>query len=232
MSLPEPGSIFDTPLDRDIDGVRVAWSPDLGLPVEPAVRAALSHVPARLTELGCLVEEAMPDLRDAREIFQVLRAWHFEITAGGFYDRTPDQLKDTVRWNIEEARRRTLVDHAHASVLHAQLLARVDEFFGRYDVLALPTSQVVPFDVELDWPRSIDGVELETYIDWMRSCSDITLTGCPAISMPAGFTPDGLPVGVQFVGRPRGDVELLQFARAWERATRVGERRATVLDRV
>jgi amidase len=162
----------------------------------------------------------------------VLRAWHFEITAGGFYDRSPDRFKDTVRWNVEEARRRTMVDHARVTALHAQLLARVGEFFERYDVLALPTSQVVPFDVELDWPRSVEGVEMETYIDWMRSCSDISVTGCPAISMPAGFTPDGLPVGVQFVGRPQGDVELLQFARAWERATDAGQRRATVLGRV
>lgn len=231
LSLPDPGSIFDVPLDRDLGGTRVAWTPDLDLPVEPAVRAALSHVPGRLTELGCIVEEAMPDLAGAREIFQTLRAWHFEITAGALYDRSAEQLKDTVRWNIEEARRRTLADHARATVLHAQLLTRVDRFFERHDVLVLPTAQVVPFDVDLDWPRSIDGVEMETYIDWMRSCSDITLIGCPAISVPAGFTPDGLPVGVQFVGRPGGDVELLQFARAWERATGVGERRATVLDR-
>ena len=95
-------------------------------------------------------------------------------------------------------------------------------------MLALPVSQVVPFDVELDWPREVEGVAMETYIDWMRSCSDITVTGCPAISMPAGFTPEGLPVGVQFVGRPRGDLELLRFASAWERATGVGDRRATV----
>ena len=93
--------------------------------------------------------------------------------------------------------------------------------------MALPLSQVVPFDVTLDWPRPAAGVEMETYIDWMRTCCDISVTGCPAISMPAGFTPDGLPVGVQFVGRPGGDVALLQFARAWERATSVGERRAS-----
>jgi amidase len=228
LSLPEPGSAFDVPLDIDLDGTRVAWTPDLGLPVEPAVRAALADVPHELEALGCLVSPDAPNLGDAGAIFQTLRAWHFEISCGQFYDRSPDQLKDTVRWNVEEARRRTLADHVRASVAHARLLERVRAFFERYDVLALPVSQVVPFDVELDWPRSIDGHAMATYIDWMRSCSDITLTGCPAISMPAGFTPDGLPVGVQFVGRPGGDVALLQFARAWERATGVGDRRPRV----
>ena len=110
----------------------------------------------------------------------------------------------------------------------SDLIERVRRFFERYDVLALPTSQVPPFDVELDWPRTVDGEPMETYIDWMRSCSDISTTGCPAVSMPAGFTPEGLPVGVQFVGPPRSDVELLRFAGAWESAEPVGERRATV----
>jgi len=228
ISLPDPGSIFDVELDVDLGSPRVAWTPDLGLPVEREVRDALAFVPARLEELGCFVSEAMPDLRGAREIFQTLRAWHFEISGGALYDRAPDQVKDTVRWNIEEARRRSLVDHARAAVGHAALVERVRAFFGEYDVLALPTSQVVPFDVNLDWPRSVDGEEMPTYIDWMRTCSDITLTCCPAISMPAAFTPGGLPVGVQFVGRPRGDVELLRFARLWERS--VTPTHVTVVD--
>jgi amidase len=238
ISLPESGSIFDVDLDLDADAgrpasrggapIRVGWTPDLGLPVDEEVRAALSFVPDRLASLGCAVDEAMPDLRGARDIFQTLRAWHFEISVGALYDRHPDMVKDTVRWNADEARRRTLVDHARASVAHAALVERARQFFERYDVLALPTSQVVPFDVDLDWPRHVAGEPMETYIDWMRTCSDITVTGCPAISMPAAFTPDGLPVGVQFVGRPRGDVELLRFARRWERA--VTPTRATVVD--
>ena len=233
ISLPEPGAAFarvaaDPPLDPT--GLRIAWSPTLGLPVDPAVRSALADVPDRLASLGCDVVEDAPDLRGAREVFQVLRAWHFEISAGLLYDRASDLMKDTIRWNIEYARSLKLVDHARVAAEHAAIVDRVREFFGRYDVLALPTAQVVPFDVTLDWPRSVDGVEMETYIDWMRSCCDISVTGCPAVSMPASFTPGGLPVGVQFVGRPSGDVDLLRFARLWEQAYPVGARSATVLN--
>lgn len=228
ISLPEPGSMFAADLDVDLGDVRVAWTPDLGLPVDRAVRDALAFVPGRLEELGCSVAEAMPDLSDAREIFQTLRAWQFEIAAGALYDRAPDQVKDTVRWNIEEGRRRTMVDHTRATVLHAALIERVRAFFDEYDVLALPTSQVAPFDIDLDWPRDVDGETMPTYIDWMRTCCDITVTGCPAISMPAAFTDDGLPVGVQFVGRPSDDLGLLRFARNWERA--VAPSRTTVVD--
>ena len=228
ISLPEPGSVFAAGLDLDLGSVRVAWTPDLGLPVDREVRDALAFVPGQLEALGCAVSEAMPDLRNAREIFQTLRAWQFEIAAGALYDRAPDRVKDTVRWNLDEARRRALVDHARATVGHAALLERVRAFFDEYDVLALPTAQVVPFDVELDWPREVDGTTMPSYIDWMRSCCDITLTGCPAISMPAAFTPVGLPVGVQFVGRPSDDVGLLRFARLWERS--IAPSRTTVVD--
>lgn len=228
ISLSDPGSIFAAPLDVELGAVRVAWTPDLGLPVEREVRQALAFVPAQLEALGCSVSEAMPDLRDAREIFQTLRAWHFEISGGALYDRAPDDVKDTVRWNIDEARRRTLVDHATASTEHAALIERVRRFFDEYDVLALPTSQVVPFDIDVDWPREVDGEPMATYIDWMRTCCDITLTGCPAISMPAAFTPGGLPVGVQFVGRPSDDVGILRFARLWERS--IAPTRTTVVD--
>jgi amidase len=231
ISLSDPAGAFarvsaDPALDPN--GLRVAWSPTLGLPVDRAVRDALADVPDRLSALGCVVTEDMPDLRNAGEIFQTLRAWQFEISYGAFYDRVPDRLKDTVRWNVELGRSLGLADHATASVAHADLMQRVRGFFDRYDVLALPTCQVLPFDVELDWPHEVDGESMPTYIDWMRSCSDITLTGCPAVSMPAAFSPDGLPVGVQFVGRPQGDVDLLRFARVWEQAWPVGRRRATV----
>jgi amidase len=101
-------------------------------------------------------------------------------------------------------------------------------FMATYDVVVLPVSQVLPFDVTTEWVTEIDGEPMGTYIDWMRSCSWITVTGLPAISVPAGFSESGLPVGVQIVGRPHGEWDLLQVAHAFEQATMVGDRRPPV----
>lgn len=226
IALPEPGSDFGVALERDVRGVRIAWSDDAGgLPVDPAVSTAL--VPARraLEDLGCELLDGFPDLSDAGEIFQVLRAVEFEVGVGPDYDAHADAMKETIRWNVELARRLGAADVARALRAHAALRERVRRFLDGVDFLALPTVQVAPFDVELEWVGQIGDVAMETYIDWMRSCSDITVTGCPAISVPAGFTPDGLPVGLQLVGRHRDDLGVLQLAYAFEQATPTGERR-------
>jgi amidase len=205
------------PLDRELDGLRVAWAPSAGgLPIEAAVRAALDRVPQRFASHGCTVDEAHPDLRGVSEMFQTLRAVGFERNLGEVYDRHADALKDTVRWNIELARSLSAADVGRAIRERAALQERVRRFFERFDVLALPTVQVVPFPVELDWVHEIDGVEMSNYLEWMRSCTDITMTGCPAVSVPAGRTPDGLPVGVQLVAPPGHDLLLLQVAHAFD----------------
>jgi len=226
ISLQDSPSTFGLPLDVDLGEVKVAWSPDLGgLPVALDVRTALEGMPDLFTSLGWRVEEAVPDLSDAWEVFQVLRAWQYEVGLGEIYDQHHDQLKATIRWNVEQARSLSLPDHAAASRKHVALFHRVREFFEIYDVLACPTVQVAPFDVELEWVREIDGVAMDSYIDWMRSCCDVTVMGCPAISVPAGFTPEGLPVGLQLVGPPRSDLALLRVARRFEAATEIGRRR-------
>lgn len=223
--LQDPPSVFAASLDLDPGEVKVAWAPTVGgLPIAAAVSGALESVPGIFEGLGWRVVEDVPDLSDAPEVFQVLRACEFEAGLGELYDSHRDQLKDTIRWNIEEARRRSMTDYAVALRKHGELFHRVREFFGVYDVLACPTVQVPPFDVTIDWVREIDGIVMESYIDWMRSCSDITVMGCPAISVPAGFTPDGLPVGLQLVGKPRDDLGLLRIAKAFESATEVWKR--------
>ena len=228
-SLPEPGSVFAAPLDRDLRGVRIAWSDDAGgLPVDPAVPAALTAARRALGDLGVEIVETFPDLRDAGAIFQVVRASEFARSLAAEYEFHRDELKATIRWNIELGRSQTAAQVEDAGRGHARLMRRVDDFLRDVDALALPTAQVPPFPVDVEWVTEIDGQPMGTYIDWMRSCSDISLTGCPAISVPAGFTPDGVPVGLQLVGRAGDDLGLLRIAHAFEQAARAGERRPAI----
>jgi amidase len=109
-----------------------------------------------------------------------------------------------------------------------QLAQRVRGFMESYEFLVLPVSQVAPFPVEIDWVREINGTRMETYIDWMATCWAITVTGLPAISVPCGFTGDGLPIGLQIVGRQQREFDVLQLAFAFEQATRHAETRPAV----
>ena len=177
LALDQPPPVLTDPagvpalLARDLSGLRVAWSPDLGLPVE--------H---------------------------------------------PDLVGPNVTWNVQRGLELTAADLSRATVLRAALAERISEFFADADVLACPVSQVAPFDVTLDWVHEINGQPQHTYLDWMASAYLISVTGLPAISVPGGFTPDGLPVGLQLVGRRRGDWDLLAVAHAFQAATGHGTR--------
>lgn len=229
LSIPEDPTHFQLPLDRDFKDVRVAWSPDLGaFPVEKAVTEVIENALPRFSDFGCIVDEAHPDFDDANEIFQVLRANIFATGGAEDLAKHRHQLKDTVIWNIEKGLGLTGPQISHAQKERAKLYHRVQEFFQQYDYLLLPVSQVVPFPIEMEWVREINGVEMQTYVDWMMSCSFITLTGHPAMSVPCGFTKDGLPVGIQIVGKYRGEFELLQLAYAFEQLTRFGMERPEI----
>ncbi len=229
ISLPEPGSRFRHPIERDLRGVRVAWSQSLGgLPVEPAVRAIVTASVKHLEALGCRVDDAEPDLSDADEIFRVWRAWYYEHALGTLLDAHRAELKDTVIWNIEEGLALDARRIGRAARTWSRLEARVRVFFETYEFLALPVCQVPPFDVDVPYVTTIDGVAMETYLDWMRSCYHISVTGLPALSVPCGFTPDGLPVGLQIVGRPGDDFGVLQVAHGFEQVAEAGKRRPEI----
>jgi amidase len=206
-------------LDRDLRGMRIAWSPDLGLPVEPDVLEVLAPARHVLRGLGSEVIDAAPDLSGADEIFRTFRAFGFATFRADLLAAHPDLLGPNVTWNIRQGLQLTTADLSRAAVLRAALADRVTAFLADVDVLACPVSQVAPFDVGLDWVHEINGRPLETYLDWMASAYLISATGLPAISVPAGFTGAGLPVGLQLVGRRRADWDLLAVANAFESAT-------------
>jgi amidase len=217
-AISDPAQIR-TVLDRDLDGVRVAWSTDLGLPVQPEVLAALAPAKQVLADLGCRVTDAMPDLSGADEVFRTFRAFAFATSRADLLATHPDLIGHNVTWNIQRGLELTTADLSRATMLRAELAERVSAFFAHVDVLACPVSQVAPFDVALDWVHEINGRPLRTYLDWMASCYLISATGLPAVSVPAGFTAAGLPVGLQLVGKRRGDWDLLAVAHAFESAT-------------
>jgi amidase len=227
ISLSDDPAGFAAPLPTELAGLRVAWAPDLGgrVTVDPAVTAVLASSAGVFESLGAVVEEACPDLSGADEVFGTLRAWLFESAFGEICRRSPDRVKESIRWNAEQGAELTGPDLARAEQLHTKLYEKVVAFFDRYDVLLAPTTQVLPFPVELEYPTEIAGVHQENYLEWMRSCTLISATGCPALSVPGGFTPDGLPVGLQVIGAPRDDRGVLEAGHAFEQATGFGRRR-------
>jgi amidase len=229
LSFSEPEGGFFRSLERDFTGTRVAWSRDLGgLPVDPRVTTVLDGQRRVFEDIGCLVENDEPDFTNADEVFKMLRAWHFELSYGELLEEHSSRMKETVVWNIEQGARLSGPDVGRAERGRTELYHRVRTFMEDYEFLVAPVSQVPPFDVKQRYVTEINGTEMETYIDWMKSCYYVTVTGLPAISVPCGFTPDGLPVGVQIVGRYRDDLGVLQLAHAFELATGFGKHRPPI----
>jgi amidase len=225
-SITEPGSIFLRPLGRSFKKTRIAWSRDMGgLPMDERVTKVLEPHRRTFRELGCIVEDAEPDFSGAAEAFEGLRALTYLHRGGALLKDHRDKLKDTVIWNTEEGFKRSARDIAHAESLRTALYHRMRQFLEKYDFLVCPVNQLPPFPVEVEWPTEIAGVKMTNYLDWMKSCYFITITTHPAISVPAGFTGEGLPVGIQIVGRYRDDFSVLQLAHAFEQATGFWKRR-------
>jgi amidase len=221
MTEQEPWS-----LDSDVKGTRLAWCPDLGgLPLDQRVRAVLDASRRTFEHLGCSVEDACPDLADADDIFLTIRRRRAFTNLGSLLRAHRGQMKPEAVEEIERGAAVTDADVARATALHQTLLARIRAFFETHRFLVCAVNQVPPFDATLDWPHGINGVKMEHYAAWMKSAYWISTTLCPAISVPAGFTPEGLPVGVQIVGRHGDDLGVLQMADAFEQATGFSRRR-------
>ena len=222
LSLSDPGATFRAPLGRGFKGTRVAWWKDLGgIPVARCVREITNAQRRVFESLGCIVEDAEPDFTGVDEAFRTLRFWAQDLRMANLADYHRDLLKDTIRWELDQASRLTAREVGLAHMKHTEIYHRMRVFLERYEFFVLPVSQVPPFDVTLHYPAEIEGTRMETYIDWMKSCYYISMAGAPTISVPCGFTSENLPVGIQIVGRHRDDFGLLQMAYAFESAAGV-----------
>jgi amidase len=227
LSIHEPGSRFAAPLSRDFAGVKIGWCPGFaGLPFDHRVRDVVDSQRAAFESVGCVTEEADPDFSGADESFKTLRALNFYQQHHALLEPHRARMKKTVIEEIERGSRLTGPEIAMAETARSRLFARVADFMRDYDFLVLPTAQALPFAVEQEYVTEIEGVAMAGYVDWMRSCYFISMTALPAISVPAGFTAEGLPVGLQIVGRHQDDWGVLQIAHAFEQVSGVNGRPA------
>ena len=233
LTLEDPGTTFLDALEpiseTEVQQLRIGVSQDLGgLPIDAEVGDAVTAAAEVLGRLGAEVTESAPDLTGAMDVFQVQRAAGLRLLGRRLETIDPDwrdTIKETARWNIDKGLALTADELLTAELKRSALYGRVAEYFEHHDALIIPSAQVPPFDAIMDWVSEINGVAMQTYIDWMAVCCMISATGLPSISVPGGFTHDGLPIGVQLVGKPRGDLALLRIAALFEAATEHGQRK-------
>ena len=222
-SLPAPETFALT--GADAAGTKIAWSRNLGgLPVAREVTATLEPARAVLAAIGCEVDDLEPDLGEVDFAFETLRGLDF-VALAPLLQRSDGALKPTLAANIRAGLALDAVTIARALAAQAVAFEQMRTLLEHYDALALPAAQVLPFEVQTEYPTEIEGTAMGSYLEWMRICSRITVTAHPAIAVPAGFSATGLPVGLQLVGRYGGERELLGLAAAFEAATRHGRRR-------
>jgi amidase len=231
LSIVEDGARFRASLEREFKGVRVGWWKNLGgVPFEHDIRRAIDGNRHVFEDLGCIVEEAEPDFSGVDEAFPVLRFAANHAQYAPLVRERPEWVKDTIKYEVVEAERMTGADVGKALARQTRMYQQSRQFFERYDYFVLPVTQVSPFDVNVPYPTQIGGAPMATYIDWMRSCWYVTFMSNPAISVPAGFTAAGLPVGIQIVGRHRDEWSVLQIAHAFEQATQHGKKRPALVE--
>jgi amidase len=225
LSNQQNPSHFTQPLDRDFKGVRIAWLGDFKgyLPFEPGVLELCKRATKVFECLGCVVEEAWPDFPIGTVWDNWLKLRAMQVGAGlrALYDDPSKRalMKPEVRWEIESGLRLSAYDVAEAGAARTAWYAAVRKFFEKYDYFALPSAQVFPFDASIRWPNEINGRPMDSYHRWMEVAVPVTMSGCPALSVPAGFSDRGLPMGIQIVAPNHAEWDCLQLAHAYDLET-------------
>ena len=224
LSLDGDGTLFQRRLESSIKGKRIAWGADFKghAPGEAGVLEVCRQAAQTLESLGCIVEEAAPDF-DFDALWQAtirLRGWQQGAAIQAYYNDPVKRalLKPEAVYEVETGMRQSARDITAASVVRTDWSQTVRKFLERYDFLVLPTAQVFPFDINQHWPQEIAGQKMQTYHEWMKGTLLVTMSGCPALAAPAGFSDTGLPIGIQFIAPNRQEFSCLQLAYAYESA--------------
>ncbi len=235
LSLEGDGTEFQRGLGMSFKGKRIAWGADLKghTPCEPGVLEVCREATETLESLGCIVEEAAPDF-DFDALWQAtirLRGWQQAASILAYYNDPTKRalLKPEAIYEVEMGLRQSADDITAASVVRTEWSHTVQQFLERHDFLVLPTAQVFPFDIKQDWPREIAGQKMQTYHEWMKGTLLVSMSGCPALAAPAGFSNAGLPIGIQFIAPNRQEFSCLQLAYAYESALTPSKRRVPAL---
>lgn len=223
VSLPRDGTSYRDAVRNPVRIARAAFSADLGVtPVDPEVADICRKAAYRFTELGVDVEDAHPDFSGAKTTFQTLRAAKYAAGHAERFRNHRDLLKPDVIWNIEKGLSLSMAEIVEAEARRREFIARTNAFFGDYDLLMTPATIVPPYPIGDRYVARCAGVEFDNYVDWLAIAYTISLTSAPALSLPCGFTTEGLPVGLQIVARPRGEAKLLSSAARLEKLLDLG----------
>jgi amidase len=225
LTLRDDPAPFAAPLDCEFQGTRLGWLGNLGgyLPMEPGVMELCESSLKAFAAIGCTVEEARLGF-SCEEMWQMwltLRHWLLAGTYSPLYNDPAKRelMKPEARWEVERGLKLTAAEVYKASFARSNWYQAIRKLFETYDYLLLPSAQVFPFDAGLHWPKEINGKTMDTYHRWMEIVVPASLSGSPTISMPVGFSKEGLPMGIQIIGRNHADFAVLQLAYAYEQAT-------------
>jgi len=225
LSIQESGAAFAQSLDASMNGKRVGWLGNLNgyLPMESGVMEVCQDALKVLETTGCSVDTTHLGMQP-EEIWDAWLVWRKALAGAstGAYAHLPnwrEKVKPEAQWEYDQSLDLTGTQLMKASAARTRYYQSMIDLFESFDVLAIPAAQVWPFDIKERWPQNIEGRSMDTYHRWMEVVIYPTFAGLPAISVPAGFNAQGLPMGLQLIGKPKGDFELLQVAHAYEMAT-------------
>ncbi|MBA31756.1 MAG: amidase [Chloroflexi bacterium] len=211
---------LENSLHRNFNGTKIAWAKNLNnRPIEPEIYDNFLKQKNIFETIGCKIIDDEPDLSESDQIFQAYRAYSYTLKHKEHIEKNADKVKETILWNYNQGKKMSAYDMAKAESLRTKLWGNIMKFFEKYDYLIMPVTSVPPFSVEKEYVDEINGVKLNTYLDWMWPCYTISVTGLPSISIPSGFTDSGLPIGLQIIGKPRKDFSVLELAQAYENIT-------------